>query len=110
MLLYVESYSCSDCDVSLVEFKNSLILSKSLIYLLFIYFSKIESVNGDYAEEYARFIDVYHRENIFEKSQKDRAIKSALRNNFHDVQYSSFISNNDLPLVYDKKLKFKGVK
>ncbi|MEB7675191.1 pathogenicity island protein [Staphylococcus equorum] len=71
---------------------------------------KIESVNEDYAEEHARFVDVYQSEDIFKKSQNDKLIKSELRNNFHETQYSDFINASELPFIYDKKLQFKGAK
>lgn len=71
---------------------------------------KIERVNKDYAEEHARFVDVYRSEDIFEKSRNDRAIKSSLTNNFREVQYTEFINSGELPFVHNKKLKFKGDK
>ncbi|HHQ1838317.1 TPA: hypothetical protein ACSIXH_003644 [Acinetobacter baumannii] len=71
---------------------------------------KIESVNEDYGEEHARFVDVYQSEDIFKKSQNDKSIKSELRNNFQETQYSDFINASELPFIHDKKLQFKGVK
>lgn len=71
---------------------------------------KIEKVNKKYSEEHAHFVDVYQSEDIFKKSQKDKSITLALRDNFNETLYSDFISARELPFIYDKKLKLKGAK
>lgn len=71
---------------------------------------KIEAVNDDFADEHARFVDVYQSEEIFKKSQEDNSIRKELINNFREPLYSDFISTGELPFIYNKKLKLKGAK
>lgn len=71
---------------------------------------KIEAINDDFADEHARFVDVYQSEDIFKKSQNDKSIRGELINNFRETLYSHFISTGELPFIYNKKLKLKGAK
>ncbi|WP_436855207.1 pathogenicity island protein [Staphylococcus caeli] len=71
---------------------------------------KIEAVNDDFADEHARFVDVYQSEDIFKKTQNDKSIRGELINNFREILYSDFISTGELPFIHNKKMEIKGEK
>lgn len=83
---------------------------KSVVDQYNVVVDKIERVNKDYEDEFLHFTDVYQSEDIFKKSQNDKSITLALRNNLKETLYSDFINVSELPFIHHKKLKFKGGK